>query len=66
MSILDSLPDEPEEDPSPESQTPDNQCLDKQEQLTPGSPLNSVNQNTASPQLKVDAPLTDGGNSIFS
>ncbi|WP_341527389.1 DUF2232 domain-containing protein [Nostoc sp. UHCC 0302] len=44
MSILDSLPDEPEEDPTPESQTPVNQWLDKQEQLT-------------RPPLKVGAPL---------
>ncbi|MFN6571533.1 hypothetical protein A6770_03470 [Nostoc minutum NIES-26] len=44
MSILDSLPDEPEEDQSPESPTPPNQWLDKQEQLKP-------------PQMKVDAPL---------
>jgi uncharacterized protein YybS (DUF2232 family) len=44
MSILDSLPDEPEENPTPDSQTPGNQWLDKQEQLM-------------QPQLKVDAPL---------
>jgi uncharacterized protein YybS (DUF2232 family) len=44
MSILDSSPDEPESDPSPESQNPLNQWLDKHEQLKP-------------PQLKVDAPL---------
>ncbi|BAZ28179.1 hypothetical protein NIES4074_06100 [Cylindrospermum sp. NIES-4074] len=44
MSILDSLPDEPEKDPTPDSQTPGNQWLDKQEQLM-------------QPQLKVDAPL---------
>jgi uncharacterized protein YybS (DUF2232 family) len=43
MSILDSLPDEPEEDPSPESPTLSNQ-LDQQEHLK-------------RPQLKVDAPL---------
>ncbi|MBD2386198.1 DUF2232 domain-containing protein [Cylindrospermum sp. FACHB-282] len=59
MSILDSLPDEPEEDPSSESQAPGNQGLDKQEQLTQkDSGPNSLNQNTRlSPQLKVDAPL---------
>ena len=44
MSILDSLPDEPEEDPSPESPTPHNHWLDKEQQLMP-------------PQLKADAPL---------
>ncbi len=44
MSILDSSPDEPDSDPSPESQSPLNQWLDQHEQLKP-------------PQLKVDAPL---------
>lgn len=44
MSILDSPPDEPEQDPSPESQIPLNQWLDKPDSLT-------------RPQLKVDAPL---------
>ncbi|MEA5503112.1 DUF2232 domain-containing protein [Halotia wernerae UHCC 0503] len=44
MSILDSSPDEPESDPSPESQSPLNRWLDQHEQLKP-------------PQLKVDAPL---------
>jgi uncharacterized protein YybS (DUF2232 family) len=44
MNILDSLPDEPEENPSPPSQTPANDCLDKQELLT-------------RPQLKADTPL---------
>ncbi|AFZ57098.1 DUF2232 domain-containing protein [Anabaena cylindrica FACHB-243] len=43
MNILDSLPDEPEENPSPVSSTPNNQ-LDKQKQLK-------------RPQLQVDAPL---------
>lgn len=43
MSILDSLPDEPEEDPSPESPVP-------------SSELNQQNQ-LKHPQLKVDAPL---------
>jgi uncharacterized protein YybS (DUF2232 family) len=43
MSILDSLPDEPEEDTSPES-PPLNQLSDQQEQLK-------------LPKLKVDAPL---------
>ncbi|QYX33104.1 DUF2232 domain-containing protein [Sphaerospermopsis torques-reginae] len=43
MSILDSLPDEPGEDPSPESLTPGNQP-DQHQQLK-------------RPQLKVDAPL---------
>ncbi|MBE9057724.1 DUF2232 domain-containing protein [Sphaerospermopsis sp. LEGE 08334] len=43
MSILDSLPDEPREDPSPESLTPGNQS-DQHQQLQ-------------RPQLKVDAPL---------
>ncbi|MBH8564364.1 YybS family protein [Nostoc sp. CENA67] len=59
MSILDSLPDEPEKDQSSESQSPRNQRLDKQEQLNPdGSPLNSGNHNRPQPpQLKVDAPL---------
>ncbi|BAZ47822.1 hypothetical protein NIES4103_04260 [Nostoc sp. NIES-4103] len=59
MSILDSLPDEPEKDQSSESPTPRNQRLDKQEQLNPdSSPLNSVNQNSLKPpHLKVDAPL---------
>jgi uncharacterized protein YybS (DUF2232 family) len=44
MSILDSLPDEPEQDQSPESPTPLNQRSDQQEQLKP-------------PQMKVEAPL---------
>ncbi|MDZ8033876.1 MULTISPECIES: DUF2232 domain-containing protein [unclassified Nostoc] len=44
MSILDSLPDEPEEDPSSESPTPQNHWLDKEQQLMP-------------PQIKADAPL---------
>ena len=44
MSILDSLPDEPEKDPSPEPPTPQNHWLDKEQQLMP-------------PQLKADAPL---------
>ena len=44
MSILDSLPDEPEENPSPESPIPFNQLSDQQEQLK-------------LPKLKVDAPL---------
>ncbi|WGV25066.1 DUF2232 domain-containing protein [Halotia branconii] len=44
MSILDSSPDEPESDPSPESPSPLNGWLDQHEQLKP-------------PQLKVDAPL---------
>ncbi|MBH8552985.1 DUF2232 domain-containing protein [Nostocaceae cyanobacterium CENA357] len=44
MSILDSSPDEPDSDPSPESQSSLNQCLNQHEQLKP-------------PQLKVDAPL---------
>ncbi|MGM3305732.1 DUF2232 domain-containing protein [Anabaena sp. WFMT] len=43
MNILDSLPDEPEETPSPVSPTPNNQ-LDQQKQLK-------------RPQLQVDAPL---------
>ncbi|BCL34297.1 DUF2232 domain-containing protein [Nostoc sp. MS1] len=48
MSILDSLPDEPEEDTSPESQTEHNSKSDNPE----------PKQNTLlSPQLKVDAPL---------
>lgn len=59
MSILDSLPEEPEEDPSPESQTNGSQWLDKQEQLaSQDSPPKALDQNTPlSPQLKVDAPL---------
>lgn len=48
MSILDSLPDEPEEDTSPESQT-ERQPKSDQPQPTPHTLL--------SPQLKVDAPL---------
>ncbi|WP_193193485.1 DUF2232 domain-containing protein [Nostoc sp. MG11] len=44
MSILDSLPDEPEKDPSTESQASLNQWSDTQAQLT-------------HPQLKSDAPL---------
>ncbi|MHC5831106.1 MAG: DUF2232 domain-containing protein, partial [Nostoc sp.] len=44
MSILDSLPDEPEKDPSPKSPTPHNHWLDKEQQLMP-------------PQVKADAPL---------
>ncbi|AFY50630.1 putative membrane protein (DUF2232) [Nostoc sp. PCC 7524] len=44
MSILNSLPDEPEENSSPESHNSLNQDLDQQEQLK-------------QPQLKVDAPL---------
>ncbi len=53
MSILDSLPDEPEQDSSPESQTSHNQWLDKQ-----GNRTKSGNQSTLRPpQLKVDAPL---------
>lgn len=44
MSILDSLPDEPERHPSPGSPTPHNHWLDKEQQLMP-------------PQLKADAPL---------
>lgn len=48
MSILDSLPDEPEEDTSPESQTEHN----------PNSDQPEPKQHTLlSPQLKVDAPL---------
>ncbi|BAT53979.1 hypothetical protein NOS3756_29430 [Nostoc sp. NIES-3756] len=48
MSILDSLPDEPEEDKSPESPTPNHSKSDTPE----------PKQNTLlSPQLKVDAPL---------
>ncbi|AFZ25788.1 putative membrane protein (DUF2232) [Cylindrospermum stagnale PCC 7417] len=59
MSNLDSLPEESEEDPSPESQTSGSQWLDKQEQLAPqGSPPNALDQSIRlSPQLKVDAPL---------
>ncbi|WP_017654711.1 DUF2232 domain-containing protein [Fortiea contorta] len=44
MSILDSLPDEPESNPSYESQPAQNQWSDKQD-------------NLQQPQLKVDAPL---------
>ncbi|AFY32487.1 DUF2232 domain-containing protein [Calothrix sp. PCC 7507] len=44
MSILDSLPDEPESGSSPESQPAQNQWLDQQDKLE-------------QPQLKVDAPL---------
>lgn len=48
MSILDSLPDEPEEDTSPESQTEHN----------PNSDQPQPKQHTLlSPQMKVDAPL---------
>ncbi|MDZ7957768.1 MAG: DUF2232 domain-containing protein [Aulosira sp. DedQUE10] len=53
MSILDSLPDEPEQGSSPESQTPQNQWSDKQ-----GNSLKFDNQSTLHPpQLMVDAPL---------
>lgn len=53
MSILDSLPDEPEQDSSPESQPSHNQWLDKQ-----GNWAKSGNQGILRPpQLKVDAPL---------
>ncbi|MFK0732248.1 MAG: DUF2232 domain-containing protein [Gloeotrichia echinulata HAB0833] len=44
MSISNSLPDEPEQEPSPESQIAQNQWVDRQQKL-------------ARPQLKVDAPL---------
>lgn len=48
MSILDSLPDEPEENTSPESQTAHHPKSDKPEPKP---------HNLLSPQLKVDAPL---------
>lgn len=44
MSIFNSVPDEPEQEPSPESQTNQNQLVEKPQKL-------------AQPQLKVDAPL---------
>lgn len=44
MSILNSLPDEPEQEPAPESQTAQNQWVDQDVKLE-------------RPQLKVDAPL---------
>ncbi|MBD2252472.1 DUF2232 domain-containing protein [Nostoc parmelioides] len=58
MSILDSLPDEPEEETSPESLNPQNPQSDQQEPQKHNAQTNGGGQhNLLSPQLKVDAPL---------
>ncbi|WP_414756538.1 DUF2232 domain-containing protein [Anabaena sp. CCY 9910] len=58
MSILDSLPDEPEEETSPESLNPQNPPSDQQESQKHNAQTNGGEQhNLLSPQLKVDAPL---------
>jgi uncharacterized protein YybS (DUF2232 family) len=58
MSILDSLPDEPEEEISPESLNPQNPQSDQQEPQKHNAQSNGGEQhNLLSPQLKVDAPL---------
>ncbi|ABA22674.1 conserved hypothetical protein [Trichormus variabilis ATCC 29413] len=58
MSILDSLPDEPEEETSPESLNPQNPPSDQQEPQKHNAQTNGGEQhNLLSPQLKVDAPL---------